>query len=156
MLWVIFTILLGIAFWVGVALIYLNPKSAQKPRDEKRFAGLVVVGSALLIELILSFALSVHTVGQRQVGIVYNFYSRPEKGQKRRYGVAGHSFISVIDFGPQVEARSVLVFGESADPQSPHYFDQAKLYANREFKPAWFSLDEIKKHSERSYHPGEK
>ena len=51
------------------------------------------------------------------VGIVFNFYSRPERDQKRRYGVAGHSFISVVDFGPQVEARSILVFGENSNPE---------------------------------------
>ena len=88
------------------------------------------------------------------VGIVFNFYARPEKGQKRRYGVAGHSFISVVEFGPQVQARSIMVFGENSDPASPHYFDQSKLYASQEFKPAWSSLADIKAHSERSYHPG--
>ena len=89
------------------------------------------------------------------VGIVFNFYSRPEKDQKRRYGVAGHSFISVVDFGPQVEARSILVFGENSDPNSKHYFDQSQLYAKQEFKPAYFSVADIKAHAERTYHPGE-
>ena len=88
------------------------------------------------------------------VGIVFNFYARPEKGQKRRYGVAGHSFISVVEFGPQVQARSIMVFGENSDPSSPHYFDQSKLYAQQEFKPAWFGLADIRAHSERVYHPG--
>lgn len=89
------------------------------------------------------------------VGIVFNFYARPEKDQKKRYGVAGHSFISVIDFGPKIEARSILVFGEDSDPKSQHYFDQSRLYAKEEFKPAWFTLEDIKHNSERTYHPGE-
>lgn len=89
------------------------------------------------------------------VGIVFNFYARPEEGQKRRYGVAGHSFISVVDFAPEVQARSILVFGENSNPQSPHYFDQSELYANRQFKPAYFSLEDIKAHAEKTYHPGE-
>ncbi|HLJ30720.1 MAG TPA: acylase [Candidatus Angelobacter sp.] len=88
------------------------------------------------------------------VGIVFNFYARPEKDQKLRYGVAGHSFISVVDFGPEIQARSILVFGENSDPASPHYFDQSELYARQQFKPAYFKLDEIKAHAERTYHPG--
>src|SRR5262249_40699561 len=89
------------------------------------------------------------------LGVVFNFYTRPEKGQKRRYGVAGHSFVSVVDFGPKIEARSILVFGQNGDPSSPHNFDQAKLYANKQFKQAWLALDEIKAHAEAVYHPGQ-
>lgn len=89
------------------------------------------------------------------VGIVNNFYARPEKGQKRRYGVAGTSFVSVVEFGPKVQARSLLVFGESADTKSPYNFDQAQLYSKKQFKPAWFTLPEIKANSKKVYHPGQ-
>jgi penicillin amidase len=88
------------------------------------------------------------------VGIVFAFFTPAAKGQKRRYGTAGHSYVSVVEFGPQVQARSLLQFGQNADPQSKHYFDQARLYSNQQFKPAWFTLDEIKANLERSYHPG--
>jgi acyl-homoserine lactone acylase PvdQ len=89
------------------------------------------------------------------LGVVNNFYTKPEKGQKRRYGVVGTSFVSVVEFGPQVRARSLLVFGQSADPNSPHHFDQGQLYSKREFKPAWFTLSEIKPNTRRAYHPGQ-
>lgn len=89
------------------------------------------------------------------LGVVFNFYARPEKGQKRRYGVVGHSFVSVVEFGPKVRARSVLAFGQSADSNSLHYFDQAQLYAKHQFKPAWFTLQDVKANSKRVYHPGQ-
>ncbi len=93
--------------------------------------------------------------GPGPVGIIFNFYTRPDKENKRRYGFAGSSFVSVVEFGPQVKARSILVFGESADPRSEHYLDQAPIYAQGQFKPAWFTLEEIKAHSNVVYHPGQ-
>jgi acyl-homoserine lactone acylase PvdQ len=69
------------------------------------------------------------------------------------YGTVGDTYISVVEFRKRPDALSLLVLGESADPQSPHYFDQAELYSTQRFKPAWFELKEIKKHLERKYQP---
>jgi acyl-homoserine-lactone acylase len=89
------------------------------------------------------------------LGIVYSFYALPQNGQKRHYGVAGHSYVGVVELGEQPQARTILQFGQSGDPNSPHWFDQASLYAKGQFKPSWYSKADVEANSKLSYHPGE-
>lgn len=93
--------------------------------------------------------------GNALAGVPFCFLARYGEGTKRRYGYHGHSYVGVFELGDTVRARSILPYGISHDPTSPHYADQAPLYARGEMKPAWFELSEIQANLERSYHPGE-
>jgi acyl-homoserine-lactone acylase len=87
-------------------------------------------------------------------GAIFTLATIPVRGQKRRYGAAGATYVSVVEFGPKVRAYSIHVFGASGDPKNKHFMDQSPLYAKGEFKPAWTRLDEIKANLERAYRPG--
>jgi acyl-homoserine-lactone acylase len=88
------------------------------------------------------------------VGSIFSFNTTQPPGQKRRYGTGGSAYVSVVELSPKVRALSVVPFGQSGDVHSPHYLDQAPLYASGRFKQAWFTLDEVKQHAVTTYHPG--
>jgi len=87
-------------------------------------------------------------------GTIFTFGTRAAPNGKRSYGTVGDTYVAVVEFGRKPVARSLLVFGESANPESPHFFDQGPLYSKQQFKPAWFELREIRQHAERVYQPG--
>jgi acyl-homoserine-lactone acylase len=74
---------------------------------------------------------------------------------KRIYGDRGNSFVAVVEFGPKVKAKSILAGGNSADPASKHFMDQAEMYSKGQFKDVLFYKEDIEKNLERSYRPGE-
>ncbi len=88
-------------------------------------------------------------------GSLASFGTSKKTSTKRIYGTKGNSFVAVVEFGPTVRAKSLLAGGESGDPKSPHFNDQAERYAKGEFKDVWLSRAEIEQHLERKYHPGE-
>jgi regulator of protease activity HflC (stomatin/prohibitin superfamily) len=66
MLWLIFTILLSIVGAIGLIWAFAAPAG-------EKFGGIVTVVVSTLVFIALTFALSLHTVGQRQVGLVQSF-----------------------------------------------------------------------------------
>ncbi len=89
------------------------------------------------------------------LGVVFNTYYAPPNGEhKKQYGVVGGSFIGVYEFGDKVQASTILQFGQSSDPASPHFMDQAELYSKKQFKPAWYEWGDVLAHAKSSCHPG--
>jgi len=91
-----------------------------------------------------------------RVGGVFTTWPVPAPGQRRRYAVGGGSYVSVVELGPTVRALAVHAFGASGDPRSPHYFDQAPLFATGRFRPAWFTRAEVQAHARQSYRPSDR
>lgn len=88
-------------------------------------------------------------------GSLAAFGSRKYQGTKKMYGSVGNSFVAVVEFGKRVKAKSVVTGGSSSDPASPHFSDQSVLYCQGQFKDVWFYPEDIEKHVERKYRPGE-
>ena len=72
----------------------------------------------------------------------------------KRYGFSGNSFVCAVEFGPRIKAKSILAGGNSGDPKSKHFNDQAEMYAKGQFKDVLFYKEDVVKNAERSYQPG--
>ncbi len=88
-------------------------------------------------------------------GQIPSYNSYYFKGNNKRYGVSGNSFICAVEFGKKVTAKSLLAGGESGNPASRHFKDQAEMYTHGEFKEVLFYPEDIEQHVEKKYHPGE-
>jgi acyl-homoserine-lactone acylase len=87
-------------------------------------------------------------------GSLASFGARAYKGTKKMYGTSGNSFLAVVEFGDSVRAKAVSAGGESGDPKSPHFNDQADRYAKGNLRDVYFYRSQLKGHTDREYHPG--
>ena len=87
------------------------------------------------------------------LGSLASFGARPFRGSKRWYGTSGNSFVAVVEFGPRIRAKAVTAGGESGNPSSKHFKDQADRYATGNLREVYFYPDQLKGHTERSYRP---
>jgi acyl-homoserine lactone acylase PvdQ len=74
----------------------------------------------------------------------------------QQYGVAGNSFVAAVSFGPRIKAKSISTGGQSFDPNSKHFTDQAVLFSRGELKDVYFYKEDVQRHATQTYHPGEK
>ncbi len=84
----------------------------------------------------------------------YGATATPET--KKLYGYRGNSFVAVVEFGEKVKAKSLLAGGQSADPNSPHFYDQAQRYADAMFKDVAFYREDVEKRMKEKYAPGKR
>jgi acyl-homoserine-lactone acylase len=90
-----------------------------------------------------------------QWGSLASFGAKPYANTRRYYGSSGNSFVAVIEFGAKVRAWAVTAGGESGNPASPHFDEQAQRYASGDLRPVYFYPEDLTGHVERRYRPGE-
>src|SRR5579884_4138810 len=87
-------------------------------------------------------------------GSLASFSAKAYPGTKKWYGTAGNSFVAVVEFGNRVRAKAVKVGGESGDPRSRHFDDEAQRYSTGNLRDVYFYRSQLQGHTEREYHPG--
>jgi acyl-homoserine-lactone acylase len=82
---------------------------------------------------------------------VLQFQDEPD-GKRAARG--GDGWVLAVEFGPIPRAYSVLAYGESPLPGSPHNGDQGELFARGELKPVLFTEKDVDGGVVRRYRPG--
>jgi acyl-homoserine-lactone acylase len=88
-----------------------------------------------------------------QFGQLPSFQSRT-MNTKKRYGYSGNSFIAAVEFGTHITAKTIITGGQSFNPASTHFTDEAGMYIEGKFKDVLFYKKDVLKHAEKTYHPG--
>ncbi len=94
------------------------------------------------------------------MGVVFTEYYTPSihipfvKTVKKRYGVVGLTYVGVFEFGDKVRGATVVQFGTSGDPKSPHFFDQAKLVSQAQVQARAIRLERNQGPVEAGLPPG--
>ncbi len=89
-----------------------------------------------------------------QWGSLASIAGRPHPELKKRYGESGNSFVAAVEFGEHVRAVAVTAGGESGDPASAHFGDQAGRYASGQLREVYFYPSQLNGHVERRYDVG--
>ena len=87
-------------------------------------------------------------------GALAAYGARYTNNTKKLYGSRGNSFVAVVEFGEKVKAKSMLAGGQSGDPDSPHFSDQAQHYTDMQFKEVPYYKEDVIKRAKEEYKPG--
>jgi acyl-homoserine-lactone acylase len=79
-----------------------------------------------------------------------------EDADGRRVVDGGDGWVLAVEFGRRPRAYSVLAYGQSSRPDSPHHADQAAMFARGEMKRVVFTEADIERETVRRYRPGER
>jgi len=80
-----------------------------------------------------------------------------QPGRRCFYGTSGNSFVAAVEFAPDgPRAWAVSAGGESGDPSSIHFDDQAQRYVTGNLRRVLLTDEQLAPFSAGAYHPGER
>jgi acyl-homoserine-lactone acylase len=86
----------------------------------------------------------------------FRVLSYAQQPDGKRIANSGDGWVLAVEFGKTVpRAYSVLAYGQSPDPASPHHADQAEMFARGEMKTVRFTEPDIVRGTIRQYRPGQ-
>lgn len=77
-----------------------------------------------------------------------------EEADGTRTVTGGDGWVLAVEFTNPVRAYSVLAYGQSSRPGSPHHDDQAAMFAANRMKPVAFTDADVERATIRRYRPG--
>lgn len=80
------------------------------------------------------------------------YFEEAEDGKQVAAG--GDGWVLAVEFDDTPRAYSVLAYGQSGKEDSPHFNDQAEMFAQGKLKPVAFTESEIEAQLIRRYRPG--
>jgi acyl-homoserine-lactone acylase len=63
------------------------------------------------------------------------------------YVGGGDSWVGIIEFGEEVNAKILLSYGNATQKNSPHNGDQLELFSKKELRDAWFTTADVEANS---------
>jgi acyl-homoserine-lactone acylase len=79
-------------------------------------------------------------------------YAEDEDGKYRAR--TGDAWVLAVEFGEVPRAYSVLLYGNSNQEDSPYFYNQAEMFADRRMKVVAFTEEEIERDLVERYRPG--
>lgn len=75
---------------------------------------------------------------------VFRVASPGGRDENHMYVGHGDSWVGIIEFGDEVNAKVLLSYGNATQKDSPHNGDQLELFSKKELRDAWFTKEEVK------------
>lgn len=77
------------------------------------------------------------TGGPQHLGVFRIMYASPnEEGEF--IGNFGDTFVLVLEMGAEINAKGLLTYGNSSNPDNKHYGDQLEMFSKNELRNIWF------------------